>query len=84
LALAAIGAAGLVEWPVLLAIGGTALVVRQLNRHYDGETVRAPFDVGFFFHATRRPREIRREGVPDTTSQVNQVAASARQNLDAP
>jgi hypothetical protein len=32
LTLAAIGAAGLVEWPVLLAVGGTALVVRQLNQ----------------------------------------------------
>jgi hypothetical protein len=32
LTLGAIGAAGLVEWPVLLGIGGTALVVRQLNQ----------------------------------------------------
>ncbi|AGB21132.1 hypothetical protein Mycsm_00686 [Mycobacterium sp. JS623] len=32
LTLAAIGAAGLVEWPVLLGVGGTALVVHQLNQ----------------------------------------------------
>ncbi len=32
LTLAAVGAAGLVEWPVLLGVGGTALVIRQLNR----------------------------------------------------
>lgn len=32
LTFAAIGAAGLVEWPVLLGIGGTALVVHQLNQ----------------------------------------------------
>lgn len=32
LTLAAIGATGLVEWPVLLGIGGTALVVHQLNQ----------------------------------------------------
>src|SRR6476659_9920005 len=32
LTLAAIGAAGLVEWPVLLAVGGTALVVHRLNQ----------------------------------------------------
>jgi len=31
LAMGAIGAAGLVEWPVLLTVGGTALLVRQLN-----------------------------------------------------
>jgi hypothetical protein len=38
LTLAAIGATGLVEWPVLLGIGGTALVVRQLNQRSDGQT----------------------------------------------
>jgi hypothetical protein len=36
LTLGAIGAAGLVEWPVLLGIGGTALVVRQLNQRAGG------------------------------------------------
>jgi hypothetical protein len=30
LTLGAIGAAGLVEWPILVAVGGTALVVHQL------------------------------------------------------
>jgi hypothetical protein len=30
--LAAIGAAGLVDWPVVVAIGGTALLVRELGR----------------------------------------------------
>ncbi|SEH89261.1 hypothetical protein SAMN04489835_5355 [Mycolicibacterium rutilum] len=33
LTLGAVGAAGLVEWPVLLTVGGAALVIRQLNRH---------------------------------------------------
>jgi hypothetical protein len=37
LTLAAIGAAGLVEWPVLLAVGGTALVVHQLSHQSDGK-----------------------------------------------
>ncbi|WP_062982532.1 hypothetical protein [Nocardia anaemiae] len=32
LTLAAIGATGLVDWPVLLGVGGAALVVRQLGR----------------------------------------------------
>ncbi|MEO8816379.1 MAG: hypothetical protein ABI307_05400, partial [Mycobacterium sp.] len=31
LTLGALGAAGLVEWPLLLVVGGTALVLRQLN-----------------------------------------------------
>jgi hypothetical protein len=39
LTLAAIGAAGLVEWPVLLTVGGTALLVRQLSHKSDGRTV---------------------------------------------
>ncbi len=31
LTLAAVGAVGLVEWPVVLAVGSTGLVMRQLN-----------------------------------------------------
>ncbi|MCW2649909.1 MAG: hypothetical protein JWR32_885 [Mycobacterium sp.] len=38
LTLAAVGAAGLVEWPVLLAVGGTALVVRQLSQRSSAKT----------------------------------------------
>ena len=36
LTLGAIGAVGLVEWPVLLAVGGTALVVHQLANQRNG------------------------------------------------
>jgi hypothetical protein len=32
LTLGAVGASGLVEWPVLLGVGGTALLIRQLNQ----------------------------------------------------
>jgi hypothetical protein len=32
LTLGAVGATGLLEWPVVLAVGGTALLVRQLTR----------------------------------------------------
>ncbi|HZC51382.1 MAG TPA: hypothetical protein VE441_02645 [Mycobacterium sp.] len=32
LALGALGVAGLVEWPVLLAVGGSALLLQRLNR----------------------------------------------------
>lgn len=35
LTLGAIGAAGLVDWPVLAAVGGAALLVRQLDHNAD-------------------------------------------------
>ncbi|WP_063920906.1 hypothetical protein [Nocardia mikamii] len=35
LTLAAIGATGVVDWPVLLGVGGTALVIRKLIAHPD-------------------------------------------------
>jgi hypothetical protein len=34
LGLAAIGAAGLVDWPILVAVGGAALAVRELNNRF--------------------------------------------------
>ncbi len=36
LTLAAMGAAGVVEWPILLGVGGAAVVLQQWDRH-DGE-----------------------------------------------
>ncbi|WP_040789189.1 hypothetical protein [Nocardia paucivorans] len=38
LTMAAVGAAGLVDWPVLLGVGGAALVVRQLGRRSESAT----------------------------------------------
>jgi len=35
LTLGALGATGLVEWPIVLAIGGGALLLRQLNHSHD-------------------------------------------------
>ncbi|MBO0676233.1 hypothetical protein JRC04_02010 [Mycolicibacterium sp. S2-37] len=40
--LGALGAAGLVEWPLLLAVGGGALVVHQLSRRSDGDPASPP------------------------------------------
>jgi hypothetical protein len=37
LTLAALGAAGLVEWPLLVTVGGAALLVRQLAQRHDRE-----------------------------------------------
>ena len=34
-----LGAAGVVEWPLLLTIGGTALVVHQLSRRSEGQSL---------------------------------------------
>lgn len=38
LTLTALGVSGLVQWPILLAVGGTALAWRQLNRKPEGST----------------------------------------------
>ena len=35
--LAAVGATGIVVWPVLIAIGGSALALRQLSQHTPGD-----------------------------------------------
>ena len=41
LTLGALGVAGVIEWPLVLAIGGGALVLRQLNNgHSDGPRIR--------------------------------------------
>jgi len=42
LTLGAVGAAGLIEWPVLLTVGGTGLRVGQLNRTDGDQTDTAP------------------------------------------
>jgi hypothetical protein len=41
LTLGAVGAAGLVEWPVLAAVGGTALLARQLGGSGTADAERA-------------------------------------------
>src|SRR3954453_4621743 len=40
--LGVVGAAGLVEWPLLLAVGGTALVVHQLSKQSESQPVLKP------------------------------------------
>jgi hypothetical protein len=37
-ALGALGVAGLVEWPVLLAVGGGALVLQRMTRRQNGSS----------------------------------------------
>ena len=42
LTFAALGVTGLVEWPVLLTVGGAAILVRQLTRQSDGQRSAPP------------------------------------------
>ncbi|HUO37458.1 MAG TPA: hypothetical protein VMU34_06315 [Mycobacterium sp.] len=42
LTLAALGAAGLVEWPLLVTVGGAALVIHQLAEQKRHQTPQAP------------------------------------------
>ncbi len=42
--LTAVGALGILEWPVVLAIGGTGLVLRQLNTRPQATPARATTD----------------------------------------
>jgi hypothetical protein len=63
LTLGAIGAAGLVEWPVLAIVGGTALLVRELTKPSPEDTPQPPAAVS----ARRR----------DTTTTETPAKASA-------
>ena len=53
---AAVGAAGLVEWPVLLAVGGTALVLHEWDRK-SGRPDRQVKAVG----RTSKPEQVKKE-----------------------
>ncbi|WP_327114653.1 hypothetical protein OHB12_35150 [Nocardia sp. NBC_01730] len=60
LTLAAVGAAGLVDWPVLLGVGGAALVVRQLSqrsgRHSAPDAAGGPGQLESHSEGDRAPR----------------------------
>lgn len=66
LTLAAMGAAGLVEWPILLGVGGAAVVLRQWDRH-DGE---------------RDRRDGEREGEPKKIEKTARAELNAAQTPD--
>lgn len=54
LTLGAIGAAGLVEWPILLTIGGTALLVHQFSHHNGQAKTAEPESSSSTTSSTRR------------------------------
>jgi hypothetical protein len=65
LTLAAVGAAGLVDWPVVLAVGGTALVVRQLTRRSGEAAARTP--------AVSASSSTRRASPAKSTARVSEI-----------
>lgn len=76
LTLGALGVAGLVEWPVLVAVGGTALALKQLsNRNGDHKpTVAAPAKKAPA--ATARPLK----AVPAKTAKTAKSASTPRRS----
>ena len=73
LAVAAIGAAGLVEWPLLLPVGGTLLGVHYLKHRSDGERKRTSTR-----RATSHSRTRGRSGSPKSTPHTAARSRPAR------
>jgi len=74
LTLAAIGATGLVEWPILLGIGGTALVVHQLNQRSASESKPAKAAVADTSPSRSSPSAAKR-GTPRKTTKAAKSSA---------
>ena len=75
LTMAAVGAAGLVEWPVLLAVGGTALVLHEWDRK-SGRTDREVKAVG----RASKPEQVKPEQVKKESSENSHKAAGRSQD----
>ncbi|WP_082969163.1 hypothetical protein [Mycobacterium sp. E2699] len=73
LAVAAVGAAGLVEWPLLLPVGGTLLGVHYLTHRSDGQRKPTPAR-----RATSRSRTRGRSGSPKSTPHTAARSRPAR------
>jgi hypothetical protein len=73
LTVAAVGAAGLVEWPVLLPIGATVLAVHYLTHRSGGERKRASTR-----RVARRPGDRRRFGSRASTPHTAARSRPAR------
>lgn len=86
LTIGAVGAAGLVEWPVLLAVGGTALLVHQLNRSTGSATVSTDGDTSVTplrTQSTTRGRATSRPAVKTPTKTTRARTASSRKATQA-
>ncbi|WP_406272573.1 hypothetical protein OH799_33020 [Nocardia sp. NBC_00881] len=75
LTLVAIGAVGLVDWPVLLGVGGTALVVRQLSQRSGSHS--AP-------NAPGRPEQLERHSEGDRAPRRGDGGATPARKSTAP
>lgn len=88
LAIAAIGATGLVEWPILLGVGGTAIVLRQLKQRSDGQkrpTLAAVADAPQRTSAAKRtsPRKATKSARKSTKSTASTARKSPSRNRRA-
>jgi hypothetical protein len=81
LAIAAIGATGLVEWPILLGVGGTAIVVRQLKQRSEGQE--KPTLAAVPNAPRRTPAAKRTSGRKATKSTASSARKSASRNRRA-
>lgn len=81
LTMAAVGAAGLVDWPVLLGVGGAALVVRQLGQR----SGQAPTpDAGDFVPLESNPEDDRTPDREDEDGKAPARNKSAARSRPAP
>jgi hypothetical protein len=81
LAIAAIGATGLVEWPILLGVGGTAIALRQLKQRSDGQerpTLAAVPDAPQRTSAAKRTSP--RKATKSTRKSTKSTASTARKS----
>lgn len=69
--LGAIGAVGLVEWPLLVAVGGTALVLHQINQRSSGA------DAGVARPASTPQKSTPRKSSPRKSTARKSAARSA-------
>lgn len=84
-ALGLIGAAGLVEWPLLLGIGGTALVIHQLRQNGDSPPrLRAASVTGPATNSESSAASVTRRATPRKTTAANKAPASKAPASKAP
>lgn len=78
IAFAAVGATGLVEWPVLLGVGATAYVLRQLSPSPEGNDAQTPAKLGSVPVERAEPRPARKATQPAKTTGGAPRKAAAR------
>jgi hypothetical protein len=78
LTLGAIGATGLVSWPVLLGVGGTALLVHQFSGNRGGEAKTGEAKTTAPASTSSRPRKAPAKSAAKTSRSRPRKATSAR------